>query len=175
MDIVTSEYERVTSILFHAFPDLIKKLDTIFLTEYWDTAKTTTYVDATSSSSLLSTAPGGDVGQGDEDPDPCVVFLDDYFQHRALLDIQLAPCPLSVSSLRAAAAHQSEGRCYGEGSQVISRRRVISDILEMVLEFFAVTGQTDSAAPTCESPDRTLVSCCLSALMYHFLPSVFYL
>lgn len=34
-------------------------------------------------------------------------------------------------------------RNYGDGLRVISRRRVVSDLLEMVLEFFSLTGQTD--------------------------------
>jgi hypothetical protein len=116
MDVVTSEYERVTSILFHALPDLIRNLRGAYDAEYAGAA-----------------TPPGPAGDGD----PCVVFVDDYYHHLALLDIELT--------------HQVDrgsSRCYGEGAMVISRRRLVRDVLEMVLEFFSLTGQLDLLGST---------------------------
>lgn len=133
MDIVTTEYERVTSILFHSMPDLLRQLYILHNTEYSNVrAFTVEYI---------------------VDNDPCIVFLDDYFQHMALLDICLSHNQDQAHATKNGGLHGNQssvggGNYYGEGSKVISRRRLVSDVLEMVLQFFSLTGQDDLLAST---------------------------
>lgn len=140
MDIVSEEYARVTSILFHALPELLRRLHGLFLAEYASPAARECRLEVGAAATSSAAANN----------DSCVVFLDDYFQFMALVDISLSPEELMLAGVCPTGEEDTRRgrRFYGEGSQVISRRCLVGDVLEMVLEFFSLTSQTDLLSGT---------------------------
>ena len=130
MDVVTSEYERVTSILFHSLPGFLRRVSSIHAINH-ETGK-----DYCVSDEYRHFQHNSDH----------IIYLDDYFQHMALLDINLKVGSLHRPERGGKYSIRGNPRLeqyYGNGSQTTTKRQIICDILDLVLDFFSLTGQVD--------------------------------